>query len=111
MRARETETNIMSIIGIFTKDKSDHYDGVITTLTVQVKASFVPNTNQSENAPDYRILANNKHEVGAAWLRTSNDKQFLSVKLDDPFAAPVFANLIEAENKSFQLIWSRRSAD
>lgn len=99
----------MAIIGIFTK-KDDGYDGVIKTLSIQVQASVVPNTKQSENAPDYRILVN-KFEVGAAWLRTSNDKQFLSVKLDDPFAAPVFANLIEAENKSFQLIWSRRSAD
>lgn len=100
----------MAIIGIFTKKDDGSINGVINTLTINIKASFVPAEKKSDNAPDYRILAN-KFEVGAAWLRTSNDRQYLSVKLDDPFAAPVFASLIEGENKSFHLIWSRRSAD
>jgi uncharacterized protein (DUF736 family) len=100
----------MAIIGIFTKQNDGSINGTISTLTINIRASFVPAEKKSENAPDYRVVTN-KFEIGAAWVRTSNDRTCLSVKLDDPFAAPVFASLIEGEDKSYQLIWSRRSVD
>jgi uncharacterized protein (DUF736 family) len=66
----------------------------------------------SDKAPDYRILAGTV-EFGAAWKKTAqNGREYLSVRLDDPsFAAPIFANMIEGEDNSHSLIWSRRSAD
>ena len=85
------------------------YSGSIKTLTLNVKAKFVPAEGESERGPDYRIFAG-ATEFGAAWKKTSQqNRDYLSVKLDDPsFTAPIFANLFDDEDgKSFNLIWSR----
>lgn len=101
----------MATIGTFTKSDNG-YSGAVKTLSLNVKAKFMPADKESDKAPDFRILAG-AVEFGAAWKKTAqNGREYLSVRLDDPsFAAPIFANLIEAEDASYQLIWSRRSAD
>ncbi|WP_291832907.1 DUF736 domain-containing protein [Brevundimonas sp.] len=47
-------------------------------------------------------------EFGAAWKKTSQqNRDYLSVKLDDPsFPAPIYASLVEIEG-GHSLIWSR----
>jgi uncharacterized protein (DUF736 family) len=52
-------------------------------------------------------------EMGAAWKKTSNEgRNYLSVKLDDPsFPAPIYATLVEEEDDTHGLIWSRRNRD
>ncbi len=103
----------MATIGTFTKNEdSNGYSGFVKTLALSVKAKFVPAEKESDKAPDYRILAGTT-EFGAAWKKTAqNGREYLSVRLDDPsFAAPIFANLIEGDDRAHQLIWSRRSAD
>ncbi len=101
----------MATIGTFTKSDNG-FAGAVKTLSLNVKAKFAPAEKESDKAPDYRILAGTV-EFGAAWKKTAqNGREYLSVRLDDPsFAAPIFANLIESEDSSRQLIWSRRSAD
>ena len=103
----------MATIGTFTKDDAGNYNGAIKTLTLDVKtATFRPADKDNERAPDFRIFAG-KTEFGAAWKKASReDREYLSVKLDDPsFPAPIYANLVEAED-GYSLIWSRtRSAD
>jgi uncharacterized protein (DUF736 family) len=101
----------MATIGTFTKSETGLI-GVVKTLTLNVKAKFIPAEKESDKAPDFRILAG-AVEFGAAWKKTAqNGREYLSVRLDDPsFAAPIFANLIEGEEANHQLIWSRRSAD
>lgn len=101
----------MATIGTFTKS-DDGFAGAVKTLSLNVKAKFVPAEKESDKAPDYRILTG-AVEFGAAWKKTAqNGREYLSVRLDDPsFAAPIFANMIEGEDKSHSLIWSRRSAD
>jgi uncharacterized protein (DUF736 family) len=50
-------------------------------------------------------------EFGAGWKRTSKNGDFVSVCLDDPsFGASIYANLVEAEDSNYILIWTRRSA-
>jgi hypothetical protein len=54
--------------------------------------------------------APHKTEIGAAWSkRSSEGRDYLSVKLDDPsFTAPIYANLFDDEGgETFTLIWSR----
>lgn len=101
----------MATIGIFTKSDNG-FAGAIRTLSLDVKAKFIPTDKESDKAPDYRIVAGSV-ELGAAWKKTAqNGREYLSVRLDDPsFAAPIFANLIEGEDANHQLIWSRGSAD
>jgi uncharacterized protein (DUF736 family) len=62
----------------------------------------------SENAPDFRLQAAG-HDIGAAWKKTSEaGREYKSVTLDDPsFPAPVYARLIEGEDGTHDLIWSR----
>jgi len=106
----------MANIGNF-KSSDGEYKGEIVTLSVQTKnVRIVPETEQShENAPSHRVFVG-RAEIGVAWSKTSSQgRDYLAVKLDDPsFAAPIYANLIEDEGgKSNSLIWSRpnRSAN
>ena len=112
MRARNTKgPNIMAIIGTFTKNENG-FSGVVKTLCLDAKAKFVPTPKDNDKAPDFRILVGNI-EFGAGWKKAAqNGRNFVSVRLDDPsFSAPIFANLVEAEDSSYILIWSRRSVD
>lgn len=100
----------MATIGTFTKSDNG-FAGAVKTLSLNVKVKFIPSDKESDKAPDFRILAGT--EFGAAWKKTAqNGREYLSVRLDDPsFASPIFANLVEGEDATHQLIWSRRSAD
>jgi len=99
----------MANIGTFTADK-DGFTGTLRTLTLNVKAKFVPNDKgDKENAPDFRIQAGNGLEVGAAWKKTSEaGRAYVFCTLDDPsFPATVYARLIEEEDGTHNLFWSR----
>eukprot|EP01037_Dinobryon_pediforme_P014279 gene14279-14400_t len=100
----------MATIGTFKKSGTE-LQGEIVTLSVQTKnVRIVPELNRaSENAPSHRIFVG-RAEIGAAWSkRSAEDRDYLSVKLDDPsFNAPIYANLFDDEDgDGFTLIWSR----
>ena len=98
----------MANIGTFTTDK-DGFTGTLRTLTLNVKVKLVPNDKgSSENAPDFRLQATG-HDIGAAWRKTSEaGRAYVSCTLDDPsFPATVYARLIEEEDGTHTLIWSR----
>ncbi len=66
-------------------------------------------TERIDNAPSHRVFVG-RAEIGAAWSkRSSEGRDYLSLKLDDPsFTAPIFANLFDDEDgEGFTLIWSR----
>ena len=96
----------MATIGTFTKTTAG-FNGSIQTLNLKAKVTIAPVEKSSEAAPDYRAYID-KVEIGAGWIRTSKgNREFVSVKIDDPsFAAPIYANLIE-RNGQHDLIWSR----
>ena len=98
----------MANIGSFTADK-DGFTGTLRTLTLNVKVKLVPNDKgDNEKAPDFRLQAAS-HDIGAAWKKTSEaGREYISVTLDDPsFPATVYARLIESEDGTHDLIWSR----
>lgn len=103
----------MSVIGTFTPTKDGGFEGTIRTLTIDLRARFVPNDNRtSESAPAFRVFAG-RSEIGAAWtLRTTGatPKEYLSVRLDDPcLPTSIQAALFQdPEQKSAQLVWTRR---
>jgi uncharacterized protein (DUF736 family) len=101
----------MVTIGNFHKQQDGSFSGSITTLSLNIKSvQLRPVTPENDRAPDFRIFARDA-EFGAAWKKTSADnRDYLSVKLDDPsFPAPVYASLVEADD-GYSLIWSRRRA-
>jgi len=74
-----------------------------------VKAKLVPNDKgDNEHAPDFRVQAAG-FDIGAAWKKVSKaERPYVSVTLDDPsFPATVYARLIEEEDGTHTLIWSR----
>lgn len=98
----------MSKIGSFTK-LAGEYRGEIITLSVQAKdVRIVPTDATSDNAPSHRAFIGDA-EVGAGWSkRTSDDRPYLSVKLDDPsFVGPIFTQLFENADGGFDLVWTR----
>jgi uncharacterized protein (DUF736 family) len=100
----------MATIGSF-KKSGNEFQGEIVTLSVQAKGvRIVPETNRtSDNAPSHRVLVG-RAEIGAAWSkRSSEGRDYLSVKLDDPsFTTPIYASLFDDEGReTFSLIWSR----
>ena len=101
----------MSTIGTFTKQE-DGFNGTLRTLSLNVKCRIVPITKEAEKGPDYRIVAGTM-EIGAAWKRQSKaHNDYLSVKIDDPsFPAPVNARLINGDEDSAVLYWTRRGED
>ena len=100
----------MAQIGTFTA-KDGSYTGTIRTMTINVKAQLVPNSDKaSDGAPDFRLYAGGA-ELGAAWREESKSGEtpYLSVKLDDPaMPAPLRAALFENEEEGTgTLVWSR----
>ena len=100
----------MANIGSFKKVNSE-FQGEIVTLSVQTKnVRIVLETNRAnDNAPSHRVYVG-RAEIGAAWSkRSSEGRDYLSVKLDDPsFNAPIYASLFNDEDgETFALIWSR----
>ncbi|MBB5217177.1 DUF736 domain-containing protein [Parapusillimonas granuli] len=98
----------MATIGTFTAD-TNGYTGTLRTLTLNVKVKLVAN-DKGENgkAPDFRLQAAG-NDIGAAWKKTSEaGREYLSVTLDDPsFPATVYARLIEGEDGTHDLLWTR----
>ena len=96
----------MATIGTFTKTAAG-FNGTVQTLGLNAKVTLSPASKSGDTAPDYRAFTG-KVEIGAGWNRKSKgDREYISLKLDDPsFAAPIYANLIE-RNGQFDLIWSR----
>lgn len=97
----------MATIGTFTR-ADGVYSGTIRTLTLNVRnAQLRPNEKADDKAPDYRMFSGSI-EFGAAWKKTSQaNRDYLSVKLEDPsFSAPIYASLVDADG-GFSLIWSR----
>ena len=100
----------MATIGSF-KKSGNEFQGEIVTLSVQARGvRIVPETSRaSDNAPSHRVFVG-RAEIGAAWSKRSTEgRDYLSVKLDDPsFNAPIYANLFDDEDgETFSLIWSR----
>jgi len=104
----------MANIGTFTSNGTG-FTGTIRTLALNVKARFVRIENPSDKGPHFRILAPGNVELGAAWQKRSEqtDRDYLSVKLDDPsFPSAIYASLVEVEGEEgLQLIWSRPNRD
>jgi len=102
----------MTNIGTFTAQNGS-FTGTVRTLTTNVKVRIAPTDKDSDNAPDYRVYAGN-FELGAAWKKISQaaNRPYLSVTLDDPsFSSAIYARLVEGEDGTHSLIWSRSKND
>jgi len=101
----------MAIIGTFTRE-NDTFTGLIRTLSFTASVSIEPVTaKRGDKSPDYRVFCQSSGpgEIGAAWKRSGDDGEQLSVRIDDPsFAAPVNCRLVKTGvERGYSLIWER----
>jgi uncharacterized protein (DUF736 family) len=98
----------MAIIGYFTKQENGTFTGTLQTLSVGARLTFEPQAKRGDKSPDFRITAG-LTEHGAAWKRTSESSEHLSVRIDDPsFAVPIDCRLVKTgAEHGYSLIWER----
>jgi uncharacterized protein (DUF736 family) len=101
----------MTTIAKLTLQQDGRLVGSLETLALKVpKLTFKPEQSENDKAPVYRVFAG-PCEIGAGWRRTSaNDKEYTSVKLDDPsFAQPIWCALFKSEGSLYVLDWNRQT--
>ena len=108
---RKRQGEVTWLTSALSRNPARNSIGEIVTLSLQTKGvRIVPDTDRTnDNAPSHRIYVG-RAEIGAASSkRSSEGRDYLSVKLDDPsFDAPIYANLFDDEDaETFTLIWSR----
>src|SRR3546814_1635295 len=77
-------------LGTFTKLDDGVFTGTLKTLNVTAALTIVPIDKMSENAPDYRVYAGQRYEVGAAWSQVakSSGETYLNLKIGSPEFGP-----------------------
>jgi len=91
------------------------FAGHITTLTLDIGVVLLATEPpDSENAPDYRVIAGDgdeAREIGAAWKHVGEKAgDYLTLQIDDPmFVQPLRANLFQDQGNGHVLVWSRPS--
>lgn len=99
-------------IGTFTAANGG-FTGYLHTLTLDIELALVSvQTSDSENAPDFRVIAGSgdgQREVGAGWKHVGEKAgDYVAIQIDDPmFIQPFRANLFQGDAGSHVLVWSR----
>src|SRR3546814_17633951 len=73
--SRHERTRIMAQIGTFTRDESGVFSGAIRPLTLSAKATIRSVESDNDKAPDQRVYARAKVEIGAGWTKTARDSR------------------------------------
>ena len=73
-------------LGTFTKLDDGAFTGILKTLNVTAALTIIPTDKVSENAPDHRVYAGQRYEVGAAWSQVakSSGETYLNLKIGAP---------------------------
>ena len=90
------------ILGTFTKLDDGIYSGTLKTLNVSAALTVVPVDKMSDNAPDYRVYAGQRYEIGAGWSQVakSSGETYLNLKIGAPEFGPnwVRCRLVKLEH-------------
>ena len=88
-------------LGTFTKLDDGSFTGTLKTLNITAALTIVPTEKVSEHAPDHRVYAGQRYEVGAAWSQVakSSGETTLNLKIGAPEFGPnwVRARLVKLE--------------
>ena len=73
-------------LGTFTKLDDGIFSGTLKTLNVSAALTVVPVDKVSDNAPDYRVYAGQRYEIGAGWSQVakSSGETYLNLKIGAP---------------------------
>ena len=79
-------------LGTFTKQDSGAFTGTLKTLNVTAALTIVPVDKMSDNAPDHRVYAGPRYEVGAGWSQVakSSGETYVNLKIGAPEFGPTW---------------------
>jgi len=77
-------------LGTFTRQDSGAYTGTLKTLNVTAALTIVPVDKTSDNAPDHRVYAGQRYEIGAGWSQVAklSGETYLNLKIGNPAFGP-----------------------
>ena len=77
-------------LGTFIRQDSGAFTGTLKTLNVTAALSIVPVDKMSDNAPDHRVYAGQRYEVGAGWSQVAktSGETYLNLKIAAPEFGP-----------------------
>ena len=77
-------------LGTFPRLDTGAFTGTLKTLHVTVPVSIVPVDKMSDKAPDHRVYAGQRHEIGAGWSQVakSSGETYLNLKIGAPEFGP-----------------------
>lgn len=91
-------------LGTFTKLADGSFAGTLKTLNVTAALTVAPINKTSDHAPDHRVYAGQRHEVGAGWSQVakSSGETYLNLKIAAPEFGPnwVRCRLVKLEHPS-----------
>ena len=89
-------------LGTFNKQENGTFTGTLKTLNVTAALSIVPVDKMSDSAPDHRLYAGPRYEVGAGWSQVakSSGETYVNLKIAAPEFGPnwVRCRLVKLEN-------------
>ena len=77
-------------LGTFNKQDNGTFIGTLKTLNATAALSIVPVDKMSDNAPDHRVYAGPRYEVGAGWSQVakSSGETYVNLKIAAPEFGP-----------------------
>jgi uncharacterized protein (DUF736 family) len=77
-------------LGTFTKLDDGAFTGTLKTLNASAALTIVPVAKTSDNAPDHRVYAGQRYDVGAGWSQVakSSGETYLNLKIAAPEFGP-----------------------
>ncbi len=77
-------------LGTFTQLDDGVLTGTFKTLNVSASLAIVPIDKTSDKAPDHRVYAGPRHEVGAGWSQVakSSGETYINLKIGSPEFGP-----------------------
>jgi uncharacterized protein (DUF736 family) len=89
-------------LGTFTKQDNGAFTGTLKTLNVTAALTIVPVEKTSDNAPDHRVYAGQRQDVGGGWSQVakSSGETYVNLKIAAPEFGPnwVRCRLVKLEN-------------
>ncbi len=79
-------------LGTFTQLDDGVLTGTFKTLNVSASLAIVPIEKISDKAPDHRVYAGPRHEVGAGWSQVakSSGETYINLKICSPEFGPLW---------------------
>jgi len=104
-------------LGTFTKLDTGAFIGNFKTLNVNSALSIVPVDKKSDEAPDHRVYAGQRYEVGAGWSKVAKEsgETYVNLKIAAPEFGPyaIYCRLVKLEEPAedgatHMILWEPR---